>query len=66
MTMDKFETVVRELVTQMSRVAHAAEAIATVLGAPSVREVCRCCGSTLVAPDQPITTCPACRTENAR
>jgi rubrerythrin len=64
--MDKLEAAIRELATQASRLAHAAEAIARALGAPSAHDACRCCGSTLTATNQPTTTCPACRTENAR
>lgn len=64
--MDKLEVAVRELATQASRLAYAVEAIARMHGASFTYDACRCCGSTLTALNQPNTTCPACRTENAR
>lgn len=65
--MDKVEAVLRELVTQVARVAFVLEEIAKnkyhVIGQ---QQPCRCCGSTLTIPYFPFTKCPVCMTENAR
>lgn len=63
--MDKTETLLRELVTQVTRLAFAVEAIAKNGYQVSGQWLpCRCCGSTLTAPSY--NTCPVCMTENAR
>lgn len=65
--MDKIETVLKQLVMQVSRLAFAVEAFAKNGHQVSGHwNPCRCCGSTLTAPGHSFTTCPACMTENAR
>ncbi len=65
--MDKIETVLKQLVMQVSRLAFAVEEIAKNSHHASGQwNPCRCCGSTLISPGHSHTTCPACMTENAR
>lgn len=63
--MDRLEAAIKELTTQVTRLAFAVEKIAGEKGA-QMYNPCRCCGCTLKLNNLPLTTCPACRTENAR
>ncbi len=64
--MSKLEELITDLTMQMSRLAFAVEAIAKAHNAPSQPEPCRCCGCCLTDLSIIFTTCPVCRTENAR
>jgi hypothetical protein len=65
--MDKLDNVLKELVTQVTRLAFAVEMTAmNGSHVSAVHQPCRCCGSVLILDHIPTTTCPACRTENAR
>ncbi len=61
--MDRIESVLKELTVQVARLAFAVER-ATV-GSENMCNPCRCCGCVIALGSLP-TTCPACRTENAR
>lgn len=63
--MDRIEAVLKELVTQVARLAFAVEKSVGEKGA-QMYDPCRRCGCTLKLNSLPFTTCPACRTENAR
>jgi hypothetical protein len=64
--MSKLEDLLTDLTTQVSRLAFAVEALASNQGVPSQHTPCRGCGCRLTAVFLPFTTCPVCRTENAR
>lgn len=63
--MDRVEAVLKELTMQVTRLAFAVEKACGEKGA-QMYDPCKCCGCTLRLSGLPITTCPACRTENAR
>lgn len=64
--MEKPEFLLRDLVTQVSRVAYALEVVAHGMNAMSSSVPCRNCGCILLMVGLPSSTCPACKTENAR
>jgi hypothetical protein len=64
--MEKPEDLVRDLVTQVSRVAFALETVAIRAYSASYGPPCKGCGCTLYSSSLPWSTCPVCKTENAR
>lgn len=63
--MDRIEALFKELTAQVARLAFAVEKSIGEKGA-QMYDPCKCCGCTLKLNNLPLTTCPACRTENAR
>lgn len=59
------EDLLRDLVTQVSRVAYALETLAVRQGTECVAP-CKDCGCTLKGAEMPATTCASCKMENAR
>jgi hypothetical protein len=64
--MEKPEDILRDLVTQMARVAFALETVAIRAYHASYEQPCKGCGCTLRLISLPWTTCPVCKAENAR
>lgn len=64
--MEKPEDLLRDLITQVSRVAYALETVAVRAYSASCGSPCGGCGCTLYSSSLPWTTCPVCKMENAR